>query len=170
MRTPLGDHLESERLAAGLTPGQLALRAGWADASRGGARIRELELGGPATPETLRRVAMALGVPQAVLAQLQRLTEERQRQAWERWAEQPVELRVSVRLLPGFMAGVALPQGVQAPDAVLAWVTAEARRTGCLHCIQWSRRRCTYVRGDGSAYQVEASFESPEAGMSMRVG
>jgi len=170
MRTPLGDHLESARLAAGLTPGQLAVRAGWTDASRGGARVRELELGGPASPETLRRVAAALGVDSAALEALRLQTEDLQREAWERGADQPVETRVSVRWLPGFMTGVAVPPEARQAPALLAWVITQARRTGCLHCIAWSRRRCTYVRGDGSTYEVQASFRSPEAGMVMTVG
>jgi hypothetical protein len=167
MQDPLGSHLERCRLAAGLTPGQLALRAGWSDASRGGARVRELELTGEASQETLRRVVRALGVQADTVLALRQRSLDLRRQAWQRWADEPVPVSVAMRAFAGCMLGVQVPEARQQPAALQAWVTQAALRTGCLHCIAWSRRRCTYVRGDGSSYEVQASFEAPEVGMGM---
>jgi hypothetical protein len=164
----LGRFIEARRIEVGLRPGELAIRAGWRDASIGGGTVRAFEQRGSGTLDTICRVLKALDIDDGAVKQVSGLDLAELRSGWEQWADEPVPVSVSVRFMPAVWARIAPPEGLT-HEGVLAWAIAHPQARHCLCCIRWSRRHCTYLRPDGTSYEVHASFpdDCPEPWMSL---
>lgn len=163
----LGRLVEARRLGMGLRPGELAVRARLRhDAPSGGSELRKLELHGVAGLVTIVRVLEALGIDDATVLRACGLDLAAMRVRWEAWADVQDPVSVSVRLLPAVWMRAAPPAGTD-PEGILAWATGHPQWRHCVRCIRWSRRHCTYLRPDGTSYEVHASFpeDCPEPWM-----
>lgn len=142
----------------GLRPGQLGLRAKLRrDESAAGSDVRALELWGRADLVTAVRILEALELDDATVLAACGLDLADLRVRWERWADERDPVVVSVRLMPAVWLRAAPPAGTD-HAGVLAWATSHPQWRHCLRCIRWSRRHCTYLRPDGTSYDVHATF------------
>ena len=108
MPSVLSDFLRSARLAAGLRPGELALRAGWKDGSIGGSWIARFERDGDAiaSDAQIARIAKALGLtPEEAFAH-ESADRTQARIEWNAWVDEPVERSMVIRLLPAVCGAV----------------------------------------------------------------
>lgn len=172
MATRLSQHFRDARIAAGLKPGQLASRAGLGTGDTGGSIVSRFEREGEhvLSDRLLLQLASALGIPPDEVELLESEDRRRVRAEWDAWSREPVPPSFLVRMMPSMWHRVALPEGLVARDQILDWVQGAGRWAPYLRCICWSRRNATYIRADGTMYEVDASFneDGPGPGMSLR--
>jgi transcriptional regulator with XRE-family HTH domain len=166
MPSALSDFLRSARLATGLRPGELALRAGWKDGSIGGSWIARFERDGDAiaSDAQIARIAKALGLtPEEAFAH-ESAERTQARTEWNAWVDEPVERSMVIRLLPAVWGGREIPTELTTREEVIAWATELEPWKHALKCLQWSRRHATYIRPDGSHYHCEGGFNEDGPG------
>ena len=152
--------LASLRQQRDLRPAQLAARLGASNLSKVGSLIRSFELGEPITdhwlekliaelqpnPEELRR---CLELDQAeALEQL-----ERERIAWEEWADEPIDPYLSIRYSPGAGLVKKVPSAFCTPretekrewarQRAEDWAADQLKRCRHKGILTWSRRELT---------------------------
>jgi len=162
----LGRHFEARRLALGMRPGEFAVFAGVSyPNSNDGSSVRALELYGKPCLRTIVRVAAALGIDDETVRSISGLDLEAMRREWEAWAAEPVPVVMSIRAVPGFWIQKRPPDGLDHAE-LLAWAAAEA--PSHVRCIRWSRKHATYLRPDGTSYEVHSAFGDEDPGPIMR--
>jgi hypothetical protein len=145
----LGQYLKARREALGLGRGEVVRRLGYTNLSRGSRRLSDLEEGRWANRDFLRRLTGVLRVgPQVVQGLIDRDRQEYV-DAWNRWADEPVPIQAVVRCLPGFMAGLQVPDGVTTPEQALTWAVETAKRVAKKVIVVASRRVCYTIHEDG---------------------
>jgi hypothetical protein len=148
------DHLRSQRLAPGISLGELARRIGYSNVAKGARRIETFENRGIAKPKDLPlRIAEALGVNDDELRQIAWLDYL----AWHRWLNEPVPMKLVVRMMPAIYCRECLPEEITPEQAekFAARVAKERRRQVCLVV---SRRLSVYFDQQG---EVIARNEAP---------
>lgn len=166
----LGRLIEQRRVAAGLRPGEMALRAKLqGDSPIGGAEVRRLELWGKANLTTIVRLLDTLSIDDATVLAASGLDLADLRRRWEEWAAVPEPVVMTVRLVAAVWCQVEPPMSLKR-DAILAWAMVHPKWGQYLRCIRWSRRDCTYIRPDGTSYEAHAVFPEncPEPWMTLR--
>ena len=154
--------LASLRQQRDLRPAQLAAHLGASNLSKVGSLIRSFELGEPITdhwlekliaelqpdPEELRR---CLELDQAeALEQL-----ERERIAWEAWADEPIDPFLTIRYMPAVYGVREVPQAFCTPresaehrewarNRAEDWAANEFKRFRAKGFLNWSRRERTW--------------------------
>lgn len=163
----LGRHFEARRIALGMRPGEFAVFAGVSPArSNDGNSIRALELYGKPCLRTIVKVVAALGIDDETVRAIRGLDLAAMRSEWEAWAAEAVPVEMSVRLVPGFWMQRSPPEGL-GREGILAWAAAEMPM--CLRCVRWSRKHATYLRPDGTSYEVHSVFGDEDPGPTMRL-
>lgn len=171
--THLSRLLAALRRQRGLKPGQLAARLGAANVSRVGSLIRGFELGEPLGDFWLQKLIEAL---QPDPAELQRCLEldrkeeearlERDRLAWEAWADQPIEPSLTIRYMAVVYGERPVPRAFcHSRELAEAWAADECRRFGGQGVLSWSRReRTAYDRNGLHPRRYTVGFGRREAG------
>jgi transcriptional regulator with XRE-family HTH domain len=149
MSNHLGRYFRDRREALGLGRGEVARRLGYANASRGCRRLNDVEDGRRVHPDFLRRLMDVLGIEPQVVQDL--IDRDRQEYVaeWHRWADEPVPMQAAVRLIPGFIAGVTIPDGVTTPEQAIAWAVETAVRRKRKVFVTVSRRVSYTIHEDG---------------------
>jgi len=171
----LSRHLAGLRLQRGLRPGQLAARLGASNVSKVGSLIRSFELGEPISNHWLEKLIEEL---QPDPADLQRCLEldqaaaeeqlERERIAWEAWADEPIQPRLSVRYMAGFGRSIPVPEEQRSSwEQAELWAAEQMKSfVGMRGVLCWSRRQTSlFVPGDPRPQRRINSF----AGGSIRL-
>ena len=162
----LGRLFEARRLALEMRPGEFAVFAGVSyPNSKDGGSVRALERYGKPCLRTIVRVAAALGIDDETVRSISGLDLEAMRREWEAWAAEPVPVVMSIRAIPGFWIQKLPPDGLDHAE-ILAWAAAEA--PSHVRCIRWSRKHATYLRPDGTSYEVHSAFGDEDPGPIMR--
>lgn len=167
--SPLGNLLKASRLQRKLRYGQIARMlcpsGDNRQISRLGQRIAKLERGN-LDKQLLSKVAGALGIDDRLLSVVLREETQYRRQkhhqhvkAWNQWADEPIEPRLVVRLLPAVYSSLPLPHGIQLEQAK-AYASAHAFSKHLKCCLFWNRRVCFYFNEAGEL--VCTAFSSPE--------
>lgn len=120
--TNLSRHLHFLREQRVLRPGQLAIALGASNSSKVGSLIRSFELGEPLSDHWLQTLIAELQPDPDELRHCLRLDQEKDqrqleldRQAWETWADEPIEPFLSIRYIPA-VYGVRGAEGVLHPS------------------------------------------------------
>ena len=113
MSNHLGEYIKARREQLGLRRSEVARRLGYMNLSRGSRRLCNLEDGGWAGKDFLRRLIEVLQIEPQVVRELIARDRQEYVDAWNRWADEPIPVQAVVRVLPGFMAGIKLPDGVE---------------------------------------------------------
>ena len=158
----LSRHLAALRQQRGLRPGQLAASLGANKLSKVGSLIRAFELGEPISDHWLERLIAEL---QPDPEQLRRCLEldqeealeqlERERAAWETWADEPIEPFLTIRYMPAVYGVRVVPPEFCTPresaeDIAWAreraenWAASELRRFRAKGFLNWSHRERTW--------------------------
>jgi hypothetical protein len=163
MSERLGRHFHDARLAAGLAPGELAVRAGWDDPARGGDWVARFERTGVGSDRDIARLGAVLGIAPATVTELEGAERTRARAAWEAEASQPCEVECWVHPMPTQWSRLALPADLRGRDQVLAWLRSHPQWSAVVRCVVWDDRHRTFIHPDGSCRDVERTF-GDEAG------
>ena len=171
---------ESLRLQRGLRPGELAARLGAANLSKVGGLIRTFELGEPICDHWLEKLVAELQPDPAELRRCLELDQaeamkhlERERLAWEAWADQPIQPYLAIRRWP-------LSRGDEIKEVpwrfcisreqAEGWATNQLRRSRAAGSLNWSRReRTCYDKGGQHPRRVAVTFETRSAGAWMQL-
>ena len=113
----------------------LARLLGYSNLSKGANRIRRFEDTGEINPHLLLPLATALGISNDALRELK----ARDRQARERWADEPVAPHLVIRLMPSICGKQDLPQGISLERAQRV-ASVIARRRKMKVALIWNRR------------------------------
>lgn len=158
MADRLASHFREMRVRAGLSCAALAARAGWSDARGGGDLVARFERTGRASDRTIAQLADALGIPREVVTELEGEDCKRERAAWEQEMSVPTEVTCHVHPMPTQWAPLAIPVSCRGREAILMWLRDHPQWRAVLRCVVWDRRRSTYIRPDGTTYEVERTF------------
>lgn len=154
----LGRLIEARREAAGLRPGELASQAKLhPDPAIGGCSVRSLELWGKGELTTIVRLLDALAIDDATVLPVSGLDLPTMRVRWQEWAAVPEPVSMSVRLVAAVWRGERVPGGLDSAG-ILEWARTHPQWKHCLRCIRWSRTHCTYLRADGTSYEIRSVF------------
>ncbi len=184
----LARHLSALRQQRDLKPGQLAGRLGASNLAKVGSLIRGFELGEPISDHWLQRLITEL---QPDPADLRRCLEqdqaealeqlERERVAWEAWADEPIEPFLMIRYMPAVYGVREVPKAFCTPresandrewarERAEDWAAAELRRFRAKGFLNWSRRECTWFDQYGvNPDRRQVTFESRATGAWMQV-
>ena len=184
----LSRHLQFLRLHLGLKPGQMAARLGASYVSKVGSLIRAFELGESLSDHWLQRLVAVL---QPNPDDLRRCLEwdqieaaeqlERDRMAWEDWADEPIEPFLTIRYMPAVYGVREVPRAFCTPrekaeDNAWArtraeeWATAELKRFRAKGFLSWTRRELTWFDNRGlNPCRRALTFDDRQIGAWMQV-
>ena len=148
----LSRHLAALRLQRGLKPGQLAASLGASNVSKVGSLIRAFELGEPISNHWLRKLIAELQPDPSELDLCLELDQaeaaeqlERDRIAWEAWADEPIEPFLSVRYSPGAGLTRKVPRAFcNSREQAESWAADQLRRCSYPGILTWTRRERTW--------------------------
>src|SRR4051812_32367399 len=118
MPTLVGAFIEEQRRLAGLSRSQLAALIGCQNVSKGAGRIADLERHGERQPDLLPRIVAALHLNAGHALTLFEEDQRRARDAWERWAGEPVEPVLRFRPFAALWCTEPIPVGLTRDEAV----------------------------------------------------
>jgi hypothetical protein len=156
INTYFGKHVESLRLALGLTPGQLATTAGITNTSTGGDRIRQFELRGVVTDWLLEKLTRALNIDTDTITKLHEANERAVKQAWLEWVEQPIKPYATVRYMCSVGGLLFIPEECTTRDEAMNWLRNHKFKQ-LQRCLVWSRRESIIFEPDGREIVIHAS-------------
>jgi len=102
MNSSLGQSIRRARKERGLTPQALAQRLGYTakGVNKGARRIQQIEREGLEDERFIGLVLDALGLDRGAARRLAQIDEARRREAWERWADEPIRPMLVLRFGP----------------------------------------------------------------------
>lgn len=163
---------ESLRLQRGLRPGELAARLGAANPSKVGGLIRTFELGDSISDHWLQKLIAELQPDPAELIRCAELDEAEQRQAWEAWANEPIDPFLTIRYMPAVIGAREVPRAFcNSREDAEGWAARELKRFGAKGYLNWSRRERTwYDRCGVNPCRHTVTFEERALGAWMQLG
>jgi len=184
----LSRHLAALRQQRDLRPAHLAARLGASNLSKVGSLIRAFELGEPISDHWLEKLIAELQPDPAELRRCLELDQaealeqlERERIAWEAWADEPIEPFLTIRYIPGVYGVKEVPKAFCTPresaedrewarERAENWAAAELRRFRAKGFLSWSRRERTWFDQFGVNHdRRQVTFESRNTGAWMQV-
>jgi|LSQX01.2.fsa_nt_gb transcriptional regulator with XRE-family HTH domain len=157
MRSHVADQFRSVRLSRGVSLSQLARQVGYRNVSKGCRRIGTFEQTGQVTDDLLMKLANALGIDAATVEELK----ERDRQEWERWAAEPIEPFMVIRVFSAAYCRRHLPDEINDLEQAEAWAAGVARQLHKRICLVWNRREMTYLDCKGQVEKRSANSTPP---------
>lgn len=157
MPNNLGEFLKDRRVARGLRRSEVARLLGYENVSKGSARLHSLEEGRWVSRDFLVRLIEALQIEPQVVQDLIEQDRKEHIAAWEKWADQPTPMTAAIRLIPGFIAGINLPDDVTTPEQAVAWAVETATQRRLKVFIVVSRRLSYTVHEDGRVDDIHAT-------------
>jgi len=186
--THLSRHLQLLRQQRGLRPGQLAVELGANNPSKVGSLIRSFELGEPLSDHWLQALIAELQPDPDELRRCLDLDQaeanrqlELDRQAWEAWADEPIDPFLTVRYIPAVYGVREVPQAFCTPRDTAEnnawararaeeWAAAELKRFRAKGFLSWTRRERTWFDAYGlNPCRRPVSFDSRSSGAWMQV-
>ena len=184
----LSRHLTALRLQKGLRPAQLAAHLGASNVSKVGGVIRSFELGEPLCEYWLDKLIAGLQPDPAELRRCLELDQaeaeqqlERDRVAWEAWADEPIDPYLWIRYMPAVYGVREVPRAFCTPRATAEdnawararaedWAADELKRFSANGHLNWSRRERTWYDQRGlNPRRVQVTFEERSGGSWMQV-
>ena len=182
--THLSRHLQLLRQQRGLRPGQLAVELGANNPSKVGSLIRSFELGEPLSDHWLQKLFAFLQPDPDDLSRclsLDQVEAQRQleldRQAWEAWADEPIEPFLTIRYMPAVYGVRDVPPAFCSPretewarSRAEEWAAAELKRFRAKGFLSWTRRERTWFDQYGeNPCRRPVSFDSRSSGAWMQL-
>jgi transcriptional regulator with XRE-family HTH domain len=149
MNNHLGDYLKARREQLGLSRNEVVRRLGYTNLNRGSRRLCNVEEGRWINLDFLRRLMGVLQVEPQVVQELIDRDRQEYVAAWNRWADEPIPMQAVVRCIPGFMAGIKMPDDVTTPEQAVAWAVETAKRVHKKIIVVASRRVSYTIHEDG---------------------
>jgi hypothetical protein len=187
-RSHLSRHLAALRQRCGLSPAQLAARLGASNLSKVGSLIRAFELGEPISDHWLQKLIVELQPDPAELRRCLELDQavaleqlERERVAWEAWADEPIDPYLSIRYSPGAGLVKQVPRAFCTPRETAEdhewarqraedWAVDELKLSLHKGILTWSRRERTLFDERGlNPRRCSVTFDGRTTGAWMQV-
>lgn len=150
-----GKFIKDRREQLGLRRSEVARLLGYENASKGSARLHSVEEGRWVNRDFLVRLMGVLQIEPQVVQDLIDRDREEYVAAWNRWADQPTPMHAAIRLIPGFMAGIDLPDDLTTPEQAVAWAVKTAQHKNKKIILVVSRRVSYTVHENG---EVDGPF------------
>src|SRR4051794_31073878 len=128
MPNHLGEFIRERRENLDLRRSDVARLLGYENVSKGSARLYDLEVGRRVNGDFLVRLIGILQIEPQVVEDLIARDREEYVDAWNRRADDPVPMHAAIRLIPGFIVGIDLPEGITSPEQAVAWAVETAIR------------------------------------------
>ena len=170
--------LATLRLQRGLRPAQLAARLRASNVSKVGSLIRAFELGEPISDYWLEKLITELQPDPTDLRRCLELDQaealeqlERERVAWETWADEPIEPFLTIRYMPAVYGVREVPRAFcNRRELAEDWAADELKRFGAKGFLSWTRRERTWYDQRGlNLERRHVTFEGRTAGAWMQV-
>ncbi len=170
--------LATLRLQRGLRPAQLAARLRASNVSKVGSVIRAFELGEPISDYWLEKLITELQPDPTDLRRCLELDQaealeqlERERVAWETWADEPIEPFLTIRYMPAVYGLREVPRAFcNRRELAEDWAADELKRFGAKGFLSWTRRERTWYDQRGlNPDRRHVTFEGRTAGAWMQV-
>jgi len=179
----LSRYLAALRQKRGLKPGQLAVSLGASNVSKVGSLIRAFEQGELISDHWVQKLIAELQPNPAELRHCLELDQaeaadrrERERIAWEDWADEPIEPFLTIRYMPAVYGVREVPPAFCTPresaedrewarERAEDWAAAELKRFRAKGFLNWSRRERTWFDERGLNPRRRAvTFDDRHAG------
>lgn len=176
--THVSRYFATLRLARGLCPSQLATLLGASNGHKVGSLIRNYELSGDINDhwflrlcEELRPDLEQLNACLALDQEKERRELEAQRQAWEVWADQPIDPYLVVRYFAGVYGHREVPRSFcNSREQAEGWAADELKRFRAKGFLTWTRREQTgYDEGGENPRRAICRFQRPAYAASMSI-
>jgi transcriptional regulator with XRE-family HTH domain len=156
----LGEYIRARREELGLRRSEVARQLGYENVNKGSARLHSVEEGRWVNRDFLVRLIGVLNIEPQVIQDLIDRDRQAYMAAWEAWADQPTPITAAIRLIPGFIASIDLPENVTTPDQALAWAVETAIRRRMKVFVVVSRRLSYTVHENGRVDDIHATLDS----------
>jgi hypothetical protein len=156
LATNLSTYFRQRRLKLGLRLGEVVRRMGYRRIAGAANKIVTFEEEGDIRADLFEKLAAALdiddGTIQRLIAQDHREFVER----WNKWADQPIEPHLVVRVIPGVFFEEEIAEGVKTTEAMEEYAADYARRMCKKVWLILTRRLTIFFREDGTKHVQEA--------------
>jgi hypothetical protein len=152
MNKHLRELIHKHRLSRGLNFGELAELAGYQNRSKWANKICNLEREGVGTDEMVSRVIKALGIDGELVSE----ATQRDFDEWAAWADEPVPMRMIVRLIGPVCQIHDIPPEISSPGDAIDYARNYAMKKGFRVCLVLSRRESVWIAVDGTWFISEA--------------
>jgi len=143
-------HFKSERLAKNLSLGDLARLVGYKNVAKGANRIIRFEREGVITDELLIKLAKALDIDWATVEALAQQDRKEHVEAWTEWADEPVPMKLVLRLIAAVYSTCQLPEEITTPEKAERYACDVARMRRMQVCLVLNRRKSVWIDADGT--------------------
>lgn len=150
MPVKLRSHFNSIRLAKKLSLGDLARLVGYQNIAKGANRIVRFERNGIIDDELLIKLARALAINWATVEELAEQDRQEHIEAWLKWADEPVPMKLVVRLMAAVYSTCPLPDEITTPEEAERYACTVARLWQMQICLVLNRRQSVWIGVDGT--------------------
>jgi hypothetical protein len=159
----VSSHFKAQRLAQNLNLGELARLVGYKNIAKGANRIVRFEREGIIRDDLLIKIARALEIDWATVEELGEQDRQEHIEAWNKWADEPVPMKLVIRLMAAIYSNCPFPSEITTPEAAEAFACDQARQRRMQICLVLSRRKSVWINEDGTVRKrTEATlFDGP---------
>ena len=145
----VASHFKAQRLAQNLSLGDLARLIGYKNISKGANRIVRFEREGIIDDELLIKLSRALRIDWATVDVLAEQDRQEHVEAWSKWADEPVPMRLIIKWMPAVYSERMLPVEITTSEEAEAFACDQARQLKRQTCLVLNRRRSVWIGADG---------------------
>ena len=145
----LRTHFKAQRLAKNLTLGDLARLVGYSNISKGANRISQFEREGTIDDQLLVKTARGLEIDWATVEKLAQEDRQDHIQAWNKWANEPVPMKMVIRVMATIYSTCPIPEEITTHEEAEKHACAVARLRKMRVCLVLNRRQSVWIGADG---------------------
>jgi transcriptional regulator with XRE-family HTH domain len=152
----LGKLLADKRKEKGISKGQLAKNIGYSNISKGARKINELE-NGKMIEQVFNSITDSLNIPNDEIRQ----AIDRDKTEFDKWLNEPVHMKLVLRLMPAVYANQELPEDIKTEAQAKEYAERLAKRTKRKACLVLNRRWSYWISESGKGVMRETTFNYP---------
>lgn len=170
MTTNLSRYFQQRRLSVGLRHGEVAKRMGYKSLAGACNKIIYFEERGEIVAPVLVKLAAVLGIDQATIQELMEQDRREYLEAWNKWADEPIEPYLVIRAIPGFMISKDIPPEITTQAEMENFAADIAQRFTKKVWLVLSRRTSIYFDESAAKRYVQEARPGQCNGPYMRLG
>jgi transcriptional regulator with XRE-family HTH domain len=145
MLKSLGIYIKQRRIELGLNTAELALKIGYTNPAKGMNRIIKLERDGIVHPDLLKKLIDVFKLDEDIVNKLISKDREAYEAEFERWVNEPVKMKYTVRLMPAVYLSYDLPSDIKTEDEAINYATVIAKEKSNLAWLELDRRTTIFI-------------------------
>jgi hypothetical protein len=170
MTTNLSRFFQQRRLALGLRHGEAARRMGYKSLAGACNKLTYFEERGEILADLLVKLAAVLGVDHATIQRLMEQDRQEYLEAWNKWADEPIEPYLVIRAIPGFMISKDIPPHLKTQEEMEHFAAEIAERFTKKVWLILTRRTSVYFNESATKRSVQEARPGQCNGPWMRLG